>query len=250
MGLVAGYLATGLAIWVLGPSPFVFRSVASHLERRARTVSMARQRHYALSIGAIWSYVAVVAIIGELSGRTATSIGLSFRHLKPGAFTTSVVFIGSATVVIALVAGYTRFALWKNDESRRFIRNIALLPRNHRERFLYAATSISAGIGEEIVFRGFGIAYVEWLVPGASRPFVILVIAIAFGFAHYPHGQSTVLAATILGGLLTWVTLATGTLLPAIIVHTLVDLRMLALPSDLPDSSKGVVDPPKPVESA
>jgi len=57
-----------------------------------------------------------------------------------------------------------------------------------------------------------------------------VVTAAAFGFAHLYQGTRGVLLTGLVGAYLAWLTLSTGSLLPAIVIHALIDLRVLALP--------------------
>ena len=54
--------------------------------------------------------------------------------------------------------------------------------------------------------------------------------AIAFGLAHLYQGVRGVLLTGVLGAYLAWLTISSGSLLPAMAIHALIDLRVLALP--------------------
>jgi membrane protease YdiL (CAAX protease family) len=196
-------------------------------------------------IASEWVYVGIVVIVGLLAGRRAASIGLTLHHLKPGAVTTALEFI--VLVAGGLVA--TTVMIWHVgprvlDRLRRQVSGfIELIPRTSRERLVFAGVAVTAGICEEILYRGFGIAYLKWLFPEASRFTVIVLIGLAFGIVHLYQGPRNVILTGIVGGLFTWVTLATGTLAPAIIVHALVDLRIVALPTALVEPTTSADQP-------
>lgn len=82
--------------------------------------------------------------------------------------------------------------------------------------------SITAGICEEVLFRGFVPGYlVGWTGP-------ILAIAIScvlFGFAHVYLGAQQVLRTSVVGALLAGIVVASGSLWPAMIVHATLDLN-------------------------
>lgn len=96
---------------------------------------------------------------------------------------------------------------------------------------MFVGVAVTAGVCEEIIYRGFGIAYVRWLIPGASSVAVILIIGAAFGAAHAYQGPRNIVVTGVLGGLLAWLTIATNSLLPAMAVHAAIDLRAAALPA-------------------
>jgi len=108
-----------------------------------------------------------------------------------------------------------------------------LIPTSRRERLLFCAVAISAGICEEIVFRG-------WLLSVLHNPLgftgttLVFVAAALFGLCHIYQGPTGVVGATAAGVLLTALYVATGTLLAPIVLHALIDIRMAVLPSSAP----------------
>jgi membrane protease YdiL (CAAX protease family) len=172
--------------------------------------------------------VGVVVVIGLLAGRHPASIGLGAGSDARAATNDvlAVALVLAASALIFRFGGSNIRALLRR-QARGFIE---LLPRSRQERLTFGALAITAGVCEEVVFRGFGIAYVRWLWPAASQPFIIVVTAAAFGFAHLYQGIRGVVLTGLVGAYLAWLTLSTGSLLPAIVVHALIDLRVLALP--------------------
>jgi membrane protease YdiL (CAAX protease family) len=235
MHVAAACLATALVVLMVGGQPLLGRRRYMRLVQRIRTDPMARRRHYGRGIASEWIYVGIVVIVGLLAGRRAASIGLTLHHLKPGAVTTGLEFI----VLVAAGLVVTTVMIWRVgtgvlDRLRRQVSGfIELVPRTRNERLMFAGVAVTAGICEEILYRGFGVAYLKWLLPGVGRLPVIVVIGLAFGIAHLYQGPRNVILTGLVGGVFTWVTLATGTLAPAIVVHALVDLRIMALPTAL-----------------
>ena len=120
----------------------------------------------------------------------------------------------------------------------------ALLPRTREERWYAAAASVTAGVCEEILYRGFFIAIavlfldlpVEWAATAAMVVFVV---------AHAYQGAAGLAGVTVLGALFTIVYLGTGSLLLPIVLHALVDLRALLLvPASAP--RPGAASPSSP----
>ena len=108
----------------------------------------------------------------------------------------------------------------------------ALLPRTPAERRMFALLALTAGICEEVLYRGFGLAALRWAAPGLGHPALIAVTAVAFGLAHLYQGPVGVALTGLIGAYLAWIAIATGSLLPAMVLHALLDLRILALPLD------------------
>lgn len=106
---------------------------------------------------------------------------------------------------------------------------LAMLPRTDVERRLFALVSLTAGICEELVFRGFLIALAAAVVPAAPVWVCMLVAAVVFGLAHAYQGAAGVTSTLLIGVLLGTLYLVTGSLLAPMLVHTLVDLRAIPL---------------------
>ena len=125
----------------------------------------------------------------------------------------------------------------------------AILPVTREERTLFVAVALTAGICEEVVFRWFGITYIRWLAPGSSDLVVIVVIGLVFGAGHYYQGKVGVLVTGLAVAMFTFLTLASGSLVPAVIIHALIDLRIAALreipdPDPAPDPELAHLPPP------
>lgn len=239
VGAVAGpaAAATVLVVVLVVLQPVLGRRRYQQLVSEISRDPGARLRHYVSGMLSSWAYVAVVAVIGGLSGRSATSIGLRLHGTEAGSDTQSAAWMAWAAVVLAA----STVLIWRAgprllDRLRRQLRGFAqLVPRTMAERVAFAGVALTAGFCEEVLYRGFGIAYLRWLDPGMSRPAIVWVIAAAFGLAHLYQGPRNVVATGLAGALLAWMTVSTGTLLPAIVVHCLIDLRVCFLPGRLVD---------------
>ena len=106
----------------------------------------------------------------------------------------------------------------------------ALLPVTMHERLLWAAVAISAGVCEEVVFRGWLLAMLHGHADlGGMR--LILVAAIVFGLAHVYQGATGVILTAFAGAFFCVLYIATGSLLVPILLHSLVDIRFAFLPA-------------------
>jgi membrane protease YdiL (CAAX protease family) len=110
------------------------------------------------------------------------------------------------------------------------------LPRTGEERAWFAAVSVTAGICEEIIFRGFLIRYLDALPLGLGIWAGAVVAAVIFGIDHGYQGWTGMITTGIMALVFTALFFITGTLWIPIVIHALVDLRILALlPPDSPD---------------
>jgi uncharacterized protein len=103
------------------------------------------------------------------------------------------------------------------------------LPSTSLERRWFAAVCVSAGICEEIIYRGFLIRYLTTL------PFVggvlasVVVAALMFALGHTYQGWVGALSVTILALVFTALFFATHALWLPMVLHVLIDLRILLL---------------------
>ena len=237
---IAAVLATAVAAALVLVQPWLGRQRYQRLLARVAVEPGARIRHYRRGIIGEWVTVAVLLVIGLLAGRTPASAGL---RLGPHLGTDATV-VAEVAVVLGFSALLFRFGgRGVRDILRRQARGFeALLPRGGAEKRVFALLAVTAGLCEEVMFRGFGIAYVHWVWPAASRPAVIVITAAAFGLVHLYQGPRGVVLTGLVGGYLGWLVLTTGSLLPAMAIHALLDLRILALPDLSP--------PARPTEPA
>jgi membrane protease YdiL (CAAX protease family) len=108
----------------------------------------------------------------------------------------------------------------------------ALLPRTAAERWVFALLALTAGICEEVLYRGFGLAALRWAAPGLGHPALIAITALAFGMAHLYQGGRGVALTGLAGAYFAWIAISTGSLVPVMVLHAILDLRILGLPLD------------------
>jgi membrane protease YdiL (CAAX protease family) len=103
-----------------------------------------------------------------------------------------------------------------------FGRTAAVLPRTPVEYRLFIAVSLTAGVCEELLFRGYFFAMTShWLTIVGSAA----VSAVIFGAGHAYQGWNGVAKTTIAGVLLGLVYIGTGSLVWPMILHALIDVQ-------------------------
>lgn len=113
----------------------------------------------------------------------------------------------------------------------------ALIPVTRHERFLYAAVAVSAGICEEVVFRGWLLATLHSRV-GVTGTALVVVAAAIFGAAHLYQKAVGMILTALAGFLFCGLYIATGSLLIPILLHVLVDIRFAFMPASGPVKSQ------------
>jgi len=186
-------------------------------------------RLYRLWIGESWAVTAAaLAVAWLVPGLDAAGIGLRLG----GDPSTIVGVIAGLVLVMAMSAitarkapgGGTPFGM----PQAAFARYAALLPRTSAERWHAAAMSVTAGVCEEIVYRGVLIALGTRLL-GLPVPVAAVLALALFVAGHLYQGVTGLATSALAGGSLTLLYLITGSLLLPILVHIAVDLRSLLL---------------------
>ena len=103
----------------------------------------------------------------------------------------------------------------------------ALLPRNRAELPYGAGLALSAGIFEETLFR-LGLPALVFGIIG-DGPLAFLLCGVLFGLLHLYQKLTGVLVATVLGLVLAFVYVVSGSILLVIAIHAIIDLRSLVL---------------------
>lgn len=96
-----------------------------------------------------------------------------------------------------------------------------ILPRDERELRRFYAVSVTAGIVEETLWRGFLIWYLVQFLPLWAAA---IISAIAFGLAHAYQGAAHLPSVTLVGAIFVVLYLVTGSLWLPILLHAVVDI--------------------------
>jgi membrane protease YdiL (CAAX protease family) len=188
----------------------------------AAGVPHARRRAYRRTIVAQWAVSAVVVAAWIATGRSWRDLGV----LPAGGWHT----IATTVLIIAAVTfGVVQFKsiaqIMASEETRaKYREKLApvayLLPRTTDENRWFLALSITAGICEELLVRG----YLVWVF----RPFVglwaaVAISIVAFGLAHAYQGVRGILKTGAVGVAMNAIVLLAGWLVPAMLFHAVID---------------------------
>jgi membrane protease YdiL (CAAX protease family) len=169
-----------------------------------------------LSSGA---FILVLGWIGLIIG--TGEVGRIFMGLGPVGLFSTLFWALVTTVTIHLV-----LALFFVGRRVLGIRESGLLdellPRTAREKLIFSLLSLSAGIGEELAFRGFAIPVLT-LLTGSAWGAAVLSSG-AFGLLHGYQGWLGVFRTGAMGFLLAASLILSDSLWPAIIAHAALDL--------------------------
>ena len=209
---------------------FVFVVIASllehfvfwpHLQREiAGADPRARFRGYRRVIVGQWLFAAAAFAIWTSQARPFVAMRLAM----PTGWRLGLA-LGLVTLMVALTIVQLRSVLRVPRERRakigeRFGAVRTILPHTRREYVAFLALSTTAGFCEELLYRG----YLAWfLAPWLGDIGGMVAVVIAFGLGHSYQGRRGAIKATLAGAVMAAIVLATGSLIPAMIIHALVD---------------------------
>jgi membrane protease YdiL (CAAX protease family) len=110
-----------------------------------------------------------------------------------------------------------------------FRRIAFILPVTREERSWFLAVCLTAGVCEEILYRGFLIRYLSDFPWHTTLWIGLGISTLAFGMAHIYQGLTGIIGTALLGALLAVIFFITGSLWLPIAIHALIDLRILFL---------------------
>lgn len=179
-----------------------------------RGVTIERLPAYWSSIVTLWLLGAACWLVGS-RGEGVAAIGIVPIPIGPLlGWSVLLTVMGMGVIVafrwLAARAGVTETPVLRD-----------LLPRSGEERRVFALLSVAAGTGEELAYRGYSI---PMLAPVFGLPGAAAVSTLVFGVMHAYQGWLGVVRTTVMGAILAWGFLASGSLIPAMIAHTAIDL--------------------------
>jgi membrane protease YdiL (CAAX protease family) len=178
-----------------------------------------RQRLYLAAMITQWGLVALLALHWILRGRTRAELGL-VPVLTPGA----IGIAGGALVIATLILLQLRGGMHGEARDRaraRLVHVEALLPHSPAELSRFRLVAITAGICEELMFRGFLIWYFAHFM-GLIQ--AALLSSLFFGIGHIYQGPRYVIVTGLVGVFMGGVYLLSGSLVLPIAIHALMDL--------------------------
>jgi membrane protease YdiL (CAAX protease family) len=173
---------------------------------------LSRSAIYASSAISLWLLAALTIAVVALARTPFAFIGFVWPGVAATLlWTTLVLSLGLALLVAANAVG-----LRESDFLRR------ILPTNADERRAFVGLSVTAGICEELVFRGFLVFAL--LAASGSAPVAVLLSSSVFGVLHAYQRPAGAVRAGALGALLALPLITTGSVLPGMLAHAGIDI--------------------------
>ncbi len=205
--------------------PWIGRHKYRKLQRLlAEGVSDARARFYRVTVLQQWALVVLILVFARAASLPWRALGVAAPVSWP---VTRDLLI---TFAVAVAASVILFRCTGDRFLRRLLKMAgALIPTSSTERWWFAAVSLGAGITEELLFRGFLFWYLGFFFPQLTLVQLIVLASLMFGFCHIYQGWIGIVGTGVLGAVLMWMYLSTESLLLPVVIHALIDLRILAI---------------------
>jgi membrane protease YdiL (CAAX protease family) len=98
-----------------------------------------------------------------------------------------------------------------------------ILPHTFKEKKYFLGICLTAGIVEEIIFRGLLLFILQGLFPNLSIIFIVMIALALFGIGHLYQGIGGVIKTAIVGALFCCIYLVTNSLFLGMAIHFILD---------------------------
>jgi membrane protease YdiL (CAAX protease family) len=217
--------ALTLALAVILPA-YAAWAVPRLARRVAADPVNARTREYLWSIALWWGLTLALIAAWGWAARPLSHLGLRLPD-SPGAWWWTLA-IGGAGIALFAQQAYSvatspdaQAKVRKQLESQPGV--LTILPATPREARAFGAVAITAGICEEVLYRGYLLWYLLSVWPGRLA-IAAAAAALIFGLGHAYQGVRGVVHTTVVGGIAMAVYLLTGSLLAPMLLHAALDL--------------------------
>ena len=194
-----------------------------HVQAIRARVPGARSRAYLTAIIALWLFTLFVITLWIEGSRPWNALRLG--HAAPWRLGIGILAAATVIVFFMLQGRKVQKALTRPKAVASLRKQLefanVLAPETSGERRGFWLLSFTAGICEEILFRGF----LMWLIAQwTGLVAAVILSSILFGCAHIYLGTAYVPKVAIVGLLFALVVVASGSLWPAIVIHAAMDL--------------------------
>jgi membrane protease YdiL (CAAX protease family) len=208
-----------------------------HKMKDTAITEMEKIKNYKESIIQSWIPVFAVIIICIFSTISFNDVGLRPISFQYNIWFTVITIVVSGSFFVILlyqIISYLTSAKYREKVKTNLhnsaakshydaVMNNIAIPRSRKEKQLFFWLALTAGFGEELVFRGFLYHNLHAIFTDISLIIIMLIGSITFGLLHIYQSFSGVIKTTILGALLGCLYLVTGSLIPGILLHFFID---------------------------
>ena len=189
--------------------------------RSGAGMDLPRTSLYGSISASLWVLAALGFLVIKIDGQTLADVFVTATPFdgSPSRFLAWALSLAAAGLLIFALSHLLRRRMGMADEEAALQR---LRPTSPAETaWILLIVSPTAGICEEFLYRGFLLSRIAMIA--GSQGFAALLAAIVFGLAHAYQGRLGAARAGVIALVLSLPVVATGSLLPAMAAHTVID---------------------------
>lgn len=217
--LTAGFLILSAVLALVSGAEIWRRSVS-----RRPVDDQMRLRTYRETMIMLWGFAILCVTAWVLSGRDLAALGFTVN------WTASFWAAMAIALIIIGAQAYQALSAINSAEKRKHLKATLthhdgaydlIAPQSPRDYRWYYPLAVTAGITEEVVFRGFLIGFAVLFTPlWAAAVFSITI----FLLGHLYQGVKPALKLLLIASILTLLFVLSGSLIPGIVLHVAVDI--------------------------
>jgi membrane protease YdiL (CAAX protease family) len=197
-----------------------------------------RCKSYCQMLAILWGATFAVFIMSFIGNIGFADIG--FRPInfnKNIWFTVIVLVLGGLVLVFSLyrIIFSLTSAKYREKIKKAFVDDdgaSVVVPRTKKEKRLFSLVSLTAGICEEIIYRGFVVFLFHVIFPDIPIALIIIIPSVLFGIGHLYQGLQGVISTGIIGALFMCLFLVTDSLILVMFLHFILDFSSTFLLSE------------------
>jgi membrane protease YdiL (CAAX protease family) len=226
MGLISTLLMQLLAFYTVLVEPILRTNFYRNLKKQLNIDPNARLLFYRTQVLWEWSWMVVLAVIAIPIPEPLKWLGLTLPNQ-----------IGWI-IMVALLLGVvlSTYLLRRSPDAmaslqRSMEASSVLLPSNDAERKWFAIAAVTAGVCEELLYRGFLMSYLPSNFPMFAGQLILISIisGIVYGLSRAYLGMKGIATTALTGFSFAIVYALSGSLLPAMVFHIMAELRTMWL---------------------
>ncbi len=197
------------------------RSYLASVRRIATGEPPERSRRYWETMAMEWLLLAILFAVWIDASRSFELLGF-VQPSGTGFWVAASVLLVAALLMFLSGERAGSLSQAQRDEQRKSFGDLGyFLPQSNDELRTFYKLSITAGVVEEIVFRGFVLWYLQNFM---SIWAAVAVSSIAFGLAHSYQGFAGIIRTAIVGAVLGSLFVTSGSIWLPVLAHILIDV--------------------------
>lgn len=168
-------------------------------------------------------FALIVTTMWRVPGRPLTGLGIDFVTWHP-----AIPLLVLGIFIFYFLDMFFQYGVkrWREQTLKRRHKAMTFIPANGKELSHFIFLSVAAGIGEEIIFRGFLINYLlHWTGNDTIGIVVACIFSSAlFAFLHGYQGMRSMIKIFILAMLFSAIFVFSKSLLIVIFIHAIIDI--------------------------